>query len=438
MSLKSLLLVSVLTVTAVACGGGGNPAVECKINADCNLVAFGTCDVNPITTNRWCSYPDSECPSGRRWSDFDTGDGLSGVCQQDETADAGIPDAGEAIVDAGASEDAPVGTPDAAPGTPDAAPSDAGILCTPKLMYRRDDGAGTFTVRTVDPDGTNDVAVHTGSAQFVSVDWSHDGARFLVVDDGADAIQIRHANGSLDSTITVGTVVEDARWSLVAAKIAYVTTVSGVAELHTVNADGSGDVMIHFSDDPIQNPQWSHDGSKIAFLNGPDIFVINSGGTGVFNVTTAAGGFYGVTYVWTPNDTKFVFQVPSAASDIGSILVNGTGRVDLATNSSHQKMYPHVSPDGSSIVYSSTRITPDGGEGVYKMGIDGSGQVQLAAGPDNGFIWFQPRWSPDGLKIAYVANTTGFNIWTMGPDGAGKLQLTTTGTNSLPFWRRCP
>ena len=54
------------------------------------------CEVNPATGNQWCTYPDATCPSGRRWSDFDTGDGLSGLCvgggtNPDAGADAGEP-----------------------------------------------------------------------------------------------------------------------------------------------------------------------------------------------------------------------------------------------------------------------------------------------------------------------------------------------------------
>jgi hypothetical protein len=71
-----------------ACGGGNsNPAVECKQAGDCDLHAGGACVVNPPTGNKWCAYPDAECISGLRWSDFGTGDGLAGTCVA--TPDAG-------------------------------------------------------------------------------------------------------------------------------------------------------------------------------------------------------------------------------------------------------------------------------------------------------------------------------------------------------------
>lgn len=90
------LFFSCWVVLLIACGSERSP-VECQDNNNCNLDPGGKCEVNPATGNQWCTYPDSECESGRRWSDFDTGDDLSGTCQQDYVADAAPPDAFSAI-----------------------------------------------------------------------------------------------------------------------------------------------------------------------------------------------------------------------------------------------------------------------------------------------------------------------------------------------------
>lgn len=102
----------------IACGEGGN-ATECKNSSDCNLQEDGLCMSNPSTGSDWCTYPDSTCPSGRRWSDFATGDGLSGLCV-DTGVDASVVDA--SVLDA-PPVDAPIG--DAA-NFPDAFEPDAG------------------------------------------------------------------------------------------------------------------------------------------------------------------------------------------------------------------------------------------------------------------------------------------------------------------------
>lgn len=55
--------------------------VPCVESANCNRLADGVCRSAP-SGNRWCSYPDSVCPSGYRYSALDVGDGLSGACTE--------------------------------------------------------------------------------------------------------------------------------------------------------------------------------------------------------------------------------------------------------------------------------------------------------------------------------------------------------------------
>lgn len=83
---RLVLGVLLLSPTLLACGG--TAAVQCDQSSSCDLSAGGVC---AITTNgnRWCSYPDVTCPSGYRYSTFQVGDGLSGVCVPQ--TDAGVP-----------------------------------------------------------------------------------------------------------------------------------------------------------------------------------------------------------------------------------------------------------------------------------------------------------------------------------------------------------
>jgi formylglycine-generating enzyme required for sulfatase activity len=79
----------VLSLVATA-GCGGTSAVQCDQSTSCDLATGGICAVTS-GGNRWCSYPDPSCPSGYRYSDFQVGDGLSGVCVP-QTIDAGVQD----------------------------------------------------------------------------------------------------------------------------------------------------------------------------------------------------------------------------------------------------------------------------------------------------------------------------------------------------------
>ena len=61
--------------------------------------------------------------------------------------------------------------------------------------------------------------------------------------------------------------------------------------------------------------------------------------------------------------------------------------------------YPVWSPDGTKIVFESTR---SGDVDIYLMNADGTGQIQLTNDPavDN-----QATWSPDGTKIVFGITT---------------------------------
>lgn len=73
-------------------GCGSSAAVQCDVNTSCDLSTGGVCRASE-TGNRWCAYPDGSCPSGYRWSSFQTGDGLSGVCVEQTDAGVDSPDA---------------------------------------------------------------------------------------------------------------------------------------------------------------------------------------------------------------------------------------------------------------------------------------------------------------------------------------------------------
>jgi hypothetical protein len=68
------------------------PYIECTANTDCNRFGGGTCDPYAGTDHSFCTYPDPACPGGRRWSDLDVEQPISGEC-------VGAPDAGVDAVD---------------------------------------------------------------------------------------------------------------------------------------------------------------------------------------------------------------------------------------------------------------------------------------------------------------------------------------------------
>ena len=83
---------------------------------------------------------------------------------------------------------------------------------------------------------------------------------------------------------------------------------------------------------------------------------------------------------------------------------------------------PRVSPDGTKIVFRSTR---GGGNHIFVMDVDGSNVVQLT---HNEAANREPTWSPDGTQIAYVHDSM---IAVMDADGTHSVDLL---EGSQPHW----
>jgi Tol biopolymer transport system component len=103
---------------------------------------------------------------------------------------------------------------------------------------------------------------------------------------------------------------------------------------------------------------------------------------------------------------------------------DGSNQVNL-TNNPAIDMQPVWSPDGSRVVFASTRDR-DNFE-LYVMGADGTAPTRITHSEGTGFGPAGPDWSPDGNRIAFwnVADgdETG-QIYVMNVDGSEIMQLT--------------
>jgi dipeptidyl aminopeptidase/acylaminoacyl peptidase len=94
---------------------------------------------------------------------------------------------------------------------------------------------------------------------------------------------------------------------------------------------------------------------------------------------------------------------------------------------------PQVSPDGQWVAYTIGDLNWDGNKYVNQIYVVqiGGGTPRQVTKTEKGSA-SQPRWSPDGKRIAYV---TGGQIWTMKPDGSDTVQITTLSSGAgQPVW----
>ena len=131
---------------------------------------------------------------------------------------------------------------------------------------------------------------------------------------------------------------------------------------------------------------------------------------------------------------KVVFQSirgGAANTDVYVMNNDGSGQVRLTTSEASDSN-PRWSPDGTKIAFSSNR---DVNFEIYVMNSDGSAQTNLTnnVGQD-----FTPNWSWDGSKIVFAsirdgASTT--DVYVMNSDGSGLARLTDhPGSDGSPHW----
>ena len=90
------------------------------------------------------------------------------------------------------------------------------------------------------------------------------------------------------------------------------------------------------------------------------------------------------------------------------------------------------SPDGRSLLYVDA-ATPQAPFHIFVLDVQSRAVTQLTSDPANAA---QPRWSPDGSRIAFASDRTGsFQIWVMDTDGGNQHVLTSgPGQSSDPSW----
>jgi TolB protein len=180
---------------------------------------------------------------------------------------------------------------------------------------------------------------------------------------------------------------------------------------------------------------------------------VNIAGTELVPVTTATAQYVDSSNPqWSPGGTQIIFQSrraldatdaahPSLTFNIWRVNANGSGLIALTkANVGDHGYNPRWSPDGTKIVFESTRM-PTGldalgqASNIWRVNADGSELIPITKAT----AWMadsnNPQWSPDGTKIVFqsrrdleltdaLADNFTFNIWRVNFDGSELTPIT--------------
>jgi len=180
------------------------------------------------------------------------------------------------------------------------------------------------------------------------------------------------------------------------------TDESGVADLWTINVDGTG--LINLTDrlpeevEDVRHPAWSPDGSRIAFIgvrNGRhNVWIMAADGSTAAPLTTDAG--FDTSPTWAPDGSRIAFSRYNAAEPANGwdvMIIPAAGGAPTRLSLPGDQQVPAWSPDGEYIAVSGSVVAGQGTPQLFTLRPDGSG-LRLRT--------TNPAWG-GGLTPAWIA-----------------------------------
>jgi dipeptidyl aminopeptidase/acylaminoacyl peptidase len=180
-----------------------------------------------------------------------------------------------------------------------------------------------------------------------------------------------------------------------------------------------------------ETPEWSPDGQSLAFCIKGHVHVVpRSGGLPkkITDFTASASGPR-----WMPASNGLIITVERNEAD--QLLLtdrDGSWPRALTTDSKGDHWDARPSPDGKFIAYNLRRFDDLNRLDIVLLEIETGKSITLYGKPSTRAS--SPKWSPDGLWIAFISQETGRDeLYLVRPNGDGLHQLTKTEHDILQF-----
>jgi Tol biopolymer transport system component len=326
-----------------------------------------------------------------------------------------------------------------------------------RIAYRSnesDRGNEIFVLRTVQPDGSNNVIVNptgngAGKVMANRFAWAPNSSRIAYLSDqditGVIELYTSPADSPLDNQkvnndLALNESVTQYAWAPNGSKIAYRADQSAdeIYELWTSTPTGGANTRISGSytgseRDALDAFSWAPDSSRIAYIadeNTDEIFelyTVQPDGSGRLkvsaNITTPGFNVFGIP-AWAPDSSRIAYLADMNQNDVYELFtsqpavattstrVNRTLRGGRVLTGPKIDSEPAWSPDSTTIAYIAQQDTA----GIYEVYVgkpDGTGTVKVSGTlTTNNSVSLGPYtevWAPDGSRLTYMADQSDVN-----------------------------
>jgi hypothetical protein len=242
------------------------------------------------------------------------------------------------------------------------------------------------------------------------------------------AVQVTH--------FTSGVPMEEPVWSPDGTRLAFVYgNQEENDKVEVANSNGTTATPLVVAEHGV-HPTWAPESGKIAYSFEGHVYVEEADGAGF---PPPLMGAEGGEPVWSPDGSRIAFgkKVGFSGFDLG--IVPAAGGTPVTLTSGANFIFASWSPSGSQVVYRGS------GEQWRVVNADGSGDHPLPTVPNVSPDGPAPSWSPDGTRIVYQGfyygsepDTNG--VYMQNADGSGAVIPLVTGEKyfTSPSWKPSP